>query len=160
MNGRHDIDVSYDKAPQPNEANDVKYISSINSIEPKYTSISYDELEIDQSILGRGGFGTVRKGKWRGNAVAIKEVWIETAKGKKDKEQQTREFQNEATVFEKVKNHPNIVNFYGACIEEKLYLVTSLYSRGSVDYFIRRVQLRPATILRFARCCCWDSTST
>ena len=40
----------------------------------------------------------------------------------------------EACMMEKVKNHPNILAFYGVCLEEGHYFLLSEYcTKGSID---------------------------
>ena len=69
--------------------------------------IRYEDLQISQKELGRGGFGVVFKGTWLMTEVAVKEFLLS---GLTD--ETLREFEAEANTMRALR-HPNIVAFYG-----------------------------------------------
>ncbi|GFS32022.1 mitogen-activated protein kinase kinase kinase 7 [Nephila pilipes] len=73
-------------------------------------------------VVGKGSFGTVKKGKWRNLDVAIK--IIET-------EQEKNAFIVEVQQLSRV-NHPNIVKLYGACTKTPVCLVMEYAEGGSL----------------------------
>ncbi|CAL1279895.1 unnamed protein product [Larinioides sclopetarius] len=76
---------------------------------PFVEEIDFREIKL-QRVVGKGSFGTVKKGKWRNLDVAIK--IIET-------EQEKNAFIVEVQQLSRV-NHPNIVKLYGACTKTPL----------------------------------------
>eukprot|EP01091_Cochliopodium_minus_P011796 TRINITY_DN3438_c0_g2_i1.p1 TRINITY_DN3438_c0_g2~~TRINITY_DN3438_c0_g2_i1.p1 ORF type:complete len:979 (-),score=241.97 TRINITY_DN3438_c0_g2_i1:95-2662(-) len=86
------------------------------------------EIEKDDLIfkrkLGRGGYGEVYKGLWRGTEVAIKKLFVDPKddswKGK---------LGNEVDVLCKLR-HPNIVLFMGACTTSSEPLIVTEYLKG------------------------------
>eukprot|EP01111_Echinosteliopsis_oligospora_P011467 TRINITY_DN3793_c0_g1_i1.p1 TRINITY_DN3793_c0_g1~~TRINITY_DN3793_c0_g1_i1.p1 ORF type:complete len:924 (+),score=262.14 TRINITY_DN3793_c0_g1_i1:63-2834(+) len=122
--------------------------SSLKTMTFDYREIVFEELKLDPDSIGSGAFGVVYKGKWRGATVAVKKLLVDVM----DAEVLALEVRREATVFQQVANHPNIVRFYGACTKKQpLCLITSLYPRGSVYSLIRKVKLEWSTIVGFAR---------
>lgn len=84
------------------------------------------EIQIGAQI-GKGSFGTVYRGKWRGTDVAIKKLSTEdgVAHGIQD-------FRGEIATHAKLR-HPNIVLFLGAVTEPpELCLVTEYVERGNL----------------------------
>lgn len=80
-----------------------------------------------EEIIGEGAFGVVYRGFWRSVVVAIKEI-KDTGKG-------FEEFEREATLMSQVGNHPNVVNFIGACSDlanKKFILITPYMEKGSL----------------------------
>ncbi|KAH3767811.1 leucinerich repeat kinase [Pelomyxa schiedti] len=65
----------------------------------------------------KGGFGKVMRGEWKGNAVAVKEPLKEVTPAT------LSDFVYEMTLMSTVSTHPNIVKFFGACLQPKLWLV-------------------------------------
>ena len=72
------------------------------------TSLDADELVAEEQI-GKGSFGVVFKGTYRGNAVAIKRL-----KTMFLSEDAVREFEKEVDMLDKFRCD-NFVHFYGAC---------------------------------------------
>ncbi|XP_034192855.1 mitogen-activated protein kinase kinase kinase 7 [Osmia lignaria lignaria] len=83
--------------------------------------INYDEIETEQ-IVGKGSFGVVWKGKWRGQYVAIKYI---------NSEGEKKAFTVEVRQLSRV-IHPNIVKLYGACTKNPVCLVMEYAEGGSL----------------------------
>jgi serine/threonine protein kinase len=72
-----------------------------------------DELKFEKQV-GEGKFGQVYKGAWRGQPCAIKKL-------KDGISNQSIEYQRlliELAILAAIGNHPNIVGFSGACIQD------------------------------------------
>ncbi|KAE8726608.1 putative L-type lectin-domain containing receptor kinase S.5 [Hibiscus syriacus] len=79
--------------------------------------------------LGKGGFGTVYKGIWKEQEIAVKRV-------SKKSHQGSQEFIAEVTTIGNL-NHKNLVKLIGWCYENKeLLLVYEYMLNGSLDKFI------------------------
>ncbi|XP_044587712.1 mitogen-activated protein kinase kinase kinase 7-like [Cotesia glomerata] len=72
-------------------------------------------------MVGKGSFGVVWKGKWRGRYVEIKHINTEGEK---------RAFAVEVRQLSRV-SHPNIVRLYGACTKDSVCLVMEYAEGGS-----------------------------
>ncbi|KAK9831310.1 hypothetical protein WJX81_001003 [Elliptochloris bilobata] len=75
-------------------------------------------------VLGEGAFGQVLLGRWRGALVAVK-VLRESSVNASALE----DFRQEAATLQALR-HPNVLNFYGACLECKLMMVVVEYMAG------------------------------
>lgn len=84
-----------------------KQESTLKYLTPSF-EVDFSELSIDPEPIGRGGYGTVFKGNWRGTVVAVKKMKIE------GKAERFNEFLQECQTMMSVR-HPNIVLFMGAC---------------------------------------------
>eukprot|EP01125_Pyxidicula_operculata_P011861 TRINITY_DN387_c4_g1_i1.p1 TRINITY_DN387_c4_g1~~TRINITY_DN387_c4_g1_i1.p1 ORF type:complete len:547 (+),score=161.28 TRINITY_DN387_c4_g1_i1:95-1735(+) len=79
--------------------------------------------------LAQGSFGTVYKGKCRGEIVAIKELTFET----EIDEEILEEFRREVAIMSHLR-HPNIVLLMGACTQgPRLCIVTEFLPGGDLD---------------------------
>mmetsp|Transcript_14493 Transcript_14493/g.21134 ORF Transcript_14493/g.21134 Transcript_14493/m.21134 type:complete len:687 (+) Transcript_14493:915-2975(+) len=88
--------------------------------------INFEELEILSEPIGRGGYGTVFLGKWRGTQVAVKRMRLDRNKDRYE------EFIKECQAMISVR-HPNIVLFMGACTKQpNLCLVLEYCGHGSL----------------------------
>ncbi|XP_076665711.1 mitogen-activated protein kinase kinase kinase 7 [Andrena cerasifolii] len=83
--------------------------------------INYDEIETEQ-VVGKGSFGVVWKGKWRGQYVAVKYI---------NSEGERKAFTVEVRQLSRVM-HPNIVKLYGACTKNPVCLVMEYAEGGSL----------------------------
>ncbi|KAF6159049.1 hypothetical protein GIB67_032666 [Kingdonia uniflora] len=91
--------------------------------------IATDNFSVDNK-LGRGGFGSVYKGKFPdGQEIAVKRL-------SKRSEQGSEEFMNEVVVISKLQ-HRNLVRLVGCCIEgeEKMLVYEYLPNKG-LDSFL------------------------
>ena len=91
-----------------------------------YFEVNYNEIILDPEPIGRGGYGTVYKGKWRGSTIAIKKMKIEGANNRYD------DFIQECQTMMSVR-HPNIVLFMGACtVSPNLSIILEYCGNGSL----------------------------
>ncbi len=72
------------------------------------TEIDYNELKIEEEV-GKGGFATIYRGKWRGTTVAIKRLFDPNVT-----EAQIEEVRNEIVTMA-VLRHPKITMLLGIC---------------------------------------------
>ncbi|XP_001604249.1 mitogen-activated protein kinase kinase kinase 7 [Nasonia vitripennis] len=83
--------------------------------------IDYEEIETEE-IVGKGSFGVVWKGKWKGQSVAIKHI---------NSEGEKKAFAVEVRQLSRVV-HSNIVKLYGACTKNPVCLVMEYAEGGSL----------------------------
>ncbi|CAM9591456.1 unnamed protein product [Scytosiphon promiscuus] len=89
--------------------------------------ISFDEVELGEQLSG-GGVGLIHCGKYQGKRVAIKTLF-----DRRVEETQKREFQDEVLVLSQLR-HPNIVHFFGACLDPPhLFFVMELCQGSLFD---------------------------
>ncbi|KAH3764281.1 Protein NLRC3 [Pelomyxa schiedti] len=88
--------------------------------------LDYRDIEVESKPMAQGGFGSVTKGVWHGNTVAIKEP-LSHGTGLTD-------VIYEASVMNSLSAHKNVVRFYGMCIQPSIRLVME---------FVSPVVLRP-----------------
>ncbi len=93
--------------------------------------------------VGKGSYGVVFKGKWKGVEVAVKKL----VKQKLD-ERVLLEFRAEMAFLSEL-HHPNIVLFIGACVKRpNLCIVTEFVKQGSLKDILRKVSTKLAWIQR------------
>ena len=92
-----------------------------NSIQHFVQEINFNEIETEE-IVGKGSFGVVWKGKWRGQCVAIKLI---------NSEGEKKAFAVEVQQLSRV-THPNIVKLFGACTKNPVCLVMEYAEGGSL----------------------------
>eukprot|EP01119_Soliformovum_irregulare_P012483 TRINITY_DN3246_c0_g1_i2.p1 TRINITY_DN3246_c0_g1~~TRINITY_DN3246_c0_g1_i2.p1 ORF type:complete len:1262 (+),score=408.29 TRINITY_DN3246_c0_g1_i2:142-3786(+) len=95
--------------------------------------ISFDELELGKEV-GRGAFGEVYQGKWRGSVVAIKVLT------KRLNEKEIEEFRSETTIMKTLRPHRNLIQLIGVCSNpsKPFCIITEFMSKGSLDSFMRK----------------------
>ena len=120
------------------------------------TEIDYSELKIEEEI-GKGGFATIYKGKWRGTTVAIKRLFDPNVT-----EAQMEEVRNEIIMMATLR-HPKITLLLGICRKPPNICIvmecckTSLFSllHKSTYFSLRltknRIDLQMNIRLRIAR---------
>jgi len=84
--------------------------------------IDYNDLKIEKQ-LGKGGSGVVNKGWYKGQEVAIKELY-NLSNGLND-------FARECEIQSSLQ-HPNVVSLFGVCMTPKLLLVSEFMHKGSL----------------------------
>ncbi|XP_063242108.1 tyrosine-protein kinase Src64B isoform X2 [Bacillus rossius redtenbacheri] len=90
--------------------------------------IDRNELELIRQ-LGRGNFGEVWYGTWKGTEVAVKTLRPGTMS--------TQAFLEEAAIMKKFR-HPRLVRLYAVCsVEEPIFLVQEYMCNGSLQEFLR-----------------------
>jgi len=112
--------------------------------------IRFDDIVLEER-LGSGAHAEVYKGKlWGTTSVAVKVVH------NVDSTNQFA-FLHEAEIMEGLRNHPNVVSFFGVVTTPSaLYIVTEFVPNGSLESFLRsNVDLVPtAVLLQMAQCVC------
>jgi serine/threonine protein kinase len=92
--------------------------------------------------LGRGAYGVVYDGMWRKNTrVAIKVMTQMT-------ETALAELQAEASLMERLRPHPNVLQLQGVC-HEPYSLVTEYASNGSLDDWMKKNTATPKQLFNF-----------
>jgi len=107
--------------------------------------IDLREVTLKPEPIGRGVFGVVYEGCWRGAKVACKQMNTKTMS--------KEEFQREAGFMRLLGNHPNVVMLVGCAIQDEGYwLIAPYFSNGSVyDYCRTRSDIPLEVICSFAR---------
>jgi c-src tyrosine kinase len=91
-------------------------------------NIPRDRLEFGATI-GKGEFGEVFSGKYKGEKVAIKSL--------KDDHKGLQDFLAEASVMTSL-SHPNLVNLIGVSVDQKpVYIITEFMEKGSLIEYLR-----------------------
>ena len=85
----------------------------IHSQEIEFWCVSAEEVQDSQEILGRGAWGVVTKGKFRGQSVAVKQVYPDILQ-QTTMDRIRREIRTMAQV-----RHPNLVLFIAAVIDDR-----------------------------------------
>jgi len=104
------------------------------TLESTTLDINFVELKFAQEV-GRGAFGVVYKGLWRGGDVAIKRMLTEA---NVMKENDVADFLNEAQLMKNLRPHTNVVQYQGICLHDGFYfIVTEFVPGGSLLSLIR-----------------------
>ncbi|KAF5379665.1 hypothetical protein D9615_005759 [Tricholomella constricta] len=87
----------------------------------------------DGRLIGRGAFGRVVEGEWMGMLVAVKEL-----SHKSNSAWVMDTFRHEVQIWSRL-SHPNILPFYGACLESsKPFIISKLCKAGNALRYIQR----------------------
>jgi len=129
MGGNNSLGVNpYAKFPQgqspaisPSSSKQVNPFRSPSSSK----EIDYRELSFGME-LGRGAYGVVFRGEWRGGPVAIKQIFNTFS------ENDLQAFRSEAGVMANLRPHSNVVQFLGITSNPKLCIVTEFLEGGSL----------------------------
>mmetsp|Transcript_10869 Transcript_10869/g.14937 ORF Transcript_10869/g.14937 Transcript_10869/m.14937 type:complete len:251 (+) Transcript_10869:88-840(+) len=95
-------------------------------------NIPYQELKL-VSEIGRGAFGVVFKGTWKGQSVAVKQARVDDANLKTSFHMQ--DFFAEAEVMKKLKPHPNVTRLLGVCPQPGC-IVLEYVDNGTLSDFL------------------------
>lgn len=98
--------------------------------------INYDELKL-VNVVDRGAYGTVRRGEWKRQIVAVKELNVFGSSSHSGVFEQIEEIKNEATILSRLR-HAHVVDFFGVSFlntaqELKLFIVMELCDRSLAD---------------------------
>jgi len=123
-------------APLPREGSTTAYSVDKSAFEQAGWTIKREDVTLQEKI-GKGEFGDVRLGQYRGQKVAVKELI-------KDSSAATQNFLGEAKVMTSLQ-HENLVRLLGLVIEEgkgggvksKIFLVTEFMGKGSLLEYLR-----------------------
>ncbi|CAF1382169.1 unnamed protein product [Rotaria sp. Silwood1] len=114
---------------------------------PDYV-INNDEVRI-LDILGKGHFGQVARGEFRGKPVAVKILHESSAA---QNPQARKNFINEALLLQQYK-HKNIVKFLGiAAIRDPLMIIMELIEQGSLNNYLKTNEVRVPQLIQM----CYD----
>ena len=86
---------------------------SANAVSRRSFEINQDDLKIGD-LLGKGAFGKVMKGTWRGKPCVAKMLQDNPT----DHEVGHSCLLIEMAILSGIGEHPNLVSFYGACIQD------------------------------------------
>eukprot|EP00033_Pygsuia_biforma_P003527 GCRY01003861.1.p1 GENE.GCRY01003861.1~~GCRY01003861.1.p1 ORF type:complete len:766 (+),score=168.79 GCRY01003861.1:243-2540(+) len=93
--------------------------------------VDFEEVELDK-LIGKGGYGEVYRGNFRGTDVAVKKLLVQ-----KMEKKHLREFRHEINLMSKLR-HPNVVLFMGASTRPpNLCVITEFMPRSSLFQVLR-----------------------
>ncbi|KAF2075905.1 hypothetical protein CYY_002796 [Polysphondylium violaceum] len=107
-------------------------------------NIDIKQIRLGERI-GKGNFGEVYKGYWRGSQVAIKKLPAHNVK-----ENVLKEFHREIELMKNLR-HPNVIQFLGSCtIPPDICICTEYMPRGSLYGILHneQIQLPWALVIR------------
>ena len=115
-------------SPAPVPASSSGY-DTIRGTPPKW-QVARGEVEMGE-FLGQGSFGGVYRARFRGSTVAAKVAKPRLTQAHKDA------MAREAEVMQALPGHPNVVTFFGACLDEQgVVILLELCDGGSLDEYV------------------------
>lgn len=98
--------------------------SNFQSVHLKAWEIDYKEITVGEEV-GKGSYGIVYQGRWRGGQVAIKQIREDylTTRG-------LSEFESEASVMKALRPHANVVIFFGVTLPPNPFCIITEYLPG------------------------------
>jgi hypothetical protein len=106
--------------------------------------IPFSELELQEQV-GAGGFGSVKRGQWRGTVVAIKELWVQEP-------EYVESLRTEVAVLLALR-HPNVLLLMGACtVPPRLAMVTEFVAGGNLRHLLNDDARQPSWAQRVSFC--------
>ncbi|KAK8778044.1 hypothetical protein V5799_020616 [Amblyomma americanum] len=108
--------------PYSGDSSDSLHSGSLEWPGPFVEEIDHRDIELFE-VVGKGTFGLVHKGRWRGQDVAVKSI---------ASDQEKRAFLVEVRQLSRV-DHPNIVKLYGARVRHpgSQYFVLNIIGYGA-----------------------------
>ena len=100
---------------------------TLDSIDFHCFRINREDLDIGKK-LGEGAFGIVAKGKLRGARCAVKMLRDDASQSSMDVGYKC--LLAEISVLSEIGAHPNLVAFYGACLQDATPLIVQEYIEG------------------------------
>ncbi|KAK5975742.1 Tyrosine-protein kinase Fps85D, partial [Trichostrongylus colubriformis] len=88
-------------------------------------------------LLSTGAYGEVRQGKLTKKDGSVVDAAVKMMKGRSETcRQQVKEMVREARLMRDL-SHPNIVHFYGVCLQEQpIYILLELVQGGPLDVYL------------------------
>ena len=131
------LDKKLSKLREKNKQIGVVPLNDLNSYSRGFENdfeISLDELYFDEdnNQIGKGTFGEVLRGQWRGEEVAVKFL----KNSMLDSEESIRQFIDECNILKNL-HHPNILLYMGACTTgPQFFVVTEFCENGNLFEFL------------------------
>ena len=108
--------------------------------------INRNDIELYEEI-GSGGFGAVHRAKWLRSDMIVAVKKLHLIHLNKDAE---KNLFNELSLLNRIR-HPNIISFYGACLEKDHYaLIMEFMSLGSLYHILHEEKLQFSWSQRFS----------
>ncbi|KAL6079285.1 putative Serine/threonine protein kinase-transforming protein Rmil [Balamuthia mandrillaris] len=103
--------------------------------------MDFDEIKIDERI-GKGSYGEVYRGTWRGTVVAIKKLpyYLREMENSKERFNFMQSFVEETNIMKSL-SHPNIVQLYASFTQPEVCMVMEYMSRGSLYQILHNDEL-------------------
>jgi Protein tyrosine and serine/threonine kinase len=130
-------EVKYARIPDRSVVSNQNYLSVTKVVEQAAVPTGVMQLDPDEvlvdstNILGKGAFGTVFSGSYRGTPVAVKMLH----EGFTD--EQLNAFYDECEIVAALGRHENVVGFLGMAAEPAVMIVMELCESGSVRSYLR-----------------------
>eukprot|EP01107_Rhizomastix_libera_P004069 TRINITY_DN1705_c2_g1_i2.p1 TRINITY_DN1705_c2_g1~~TRINITY_DN1705_c2_g1_i2.p1 ORF type:complete len:1208 (-),score=319.24 TRINITY_DN1705_c2_g1_i2:43-3381(-) len=104
--------------------------------------LSVEEVTLGK-VLGRGSFGTVYAGKYRGETVAVKQLCVTASDFQASGAEDTSGIDNEIKLMTQLRS-PYIVSFYGAVrTSDNIFIVLEFCQYGSLSTQLGKKSLSP-----------------